>query len=545
MSARLAPPPLPKGGERYGAWWDERSAQAACAFFPRYLVHTEGEWAGRPFHLADWQRDRIIRPVFGWKRADGTRLIRVVWIEVPRKNGKTELAAGISLLALVADGEFGGQVYSLATDKDQAKLVFNKAGVMGSASEELRKELEVFKTAIVVPSLQASFKPLSGVPTGKHGFSTSAAIGDEVHEWPDGELADVVHKSTAARRQPLEVYITTAGLQGVGFAWEQHEHAVAVLRGEVEDPTFLPVVFAAEPEDDWQSEATWRKANPNYGISPKAEYMREEARKAARSPREENSFKRFHLNLWTEQVTRWLPMGKDGGWDGCTEDLADKQLWTKLPDRMKGRQVTGGLDLASNNDLTALCWYLPAEEEGQRGLYTWRFWLPRRTLEGLPSPALRRYEAWIQAGALEITDGNVVDFGLIREAILSDAERMEILNLGIDRWGAVQLATELKGEGVPVHFFGQGFKSMSVPTRHFEHQVLSGEMEHGNNPVARWMAGNAAVEQDAAGGMKPSKVKAAQKIDGIVAAVMALGLTIGVEEPQSGMTESGELLVLD
>ncbi|MFC7611614.1 terminase large subunit domain-containing protein [Teichococcus aestuarii] len=285
MLQTLPPPPMPLGGEQYGAWWDEAAAQAACDFFERYIRHTEAEWAGHAFRLQPWQRDRIVRPIFGWKRADGTRLIRQVWIEVPRKNGKTELAAGLAVLMLLGDAEFGGQIYSMAVDKDQAKIVFSKAGTMISLNPELQRHLEVLKTSIFCPQLSAAFKPLAGGGSGsKHGFSPSGAIGDEVHEWTSGEVADVVHKGTAARRQPLEIYITTAGVAGQGYAWEQHELAVAILAGEVVDPTFLPVIWAAPENADWKLEATWRAANPNYGISVKADYMRKEAEKAARSP---------------------------------------------------------------------------------------------------------------------------------------------------------------------------------------------------------------------------------------------------------------------
>lgn len=296
MDQTLPIPPMPRGAEKFGAWWDEGSAQRACAFFPAMLRHTEGEWAGKPFYLRDWQRDQIVRPLFGWKREDGTRLYRSAWIEIPRKNGKTELAAGLALLLIFVDQEFGGQGYSMAVDEDQAKIVFNKATVMVSMNEALSNRLELLKKSIFCPALQSSFKPLSSGPRGKHGFSPTFAIGDEVHEWRDGELADVVHKGTAARRQPLEIYITTAGINGIGYAWEQHELALEIIAGDVIDPTFLPVIFAAGENDDWTKEETWRKANPNYGISVKPDYMREEAAKAARSPRAENDFRRFHLN---------------------------------------------------------------------------------------------------------------------------------------------------------------------------------------------------------------------------------------------------------
>jgi phage terminase large subunit-like protein len=524
MTAGFTIPPMPPGGEAFGAYWDEASAKAACEFFPTYLRHTEAEWAGRPFVLADWQRDRVIRPTFGWKRADGSRLIRIVWLEVPRKNGKTELAAGVSLLALLGDAEMGGQVYSMAVDKNQANIVFNKAGVMVNGSEPLRRDLEVYKTSIFCPQLVAAFKPLSAGPTGKHGFSPSAAIGDEVHEWSNGDLADVVHKGTAARRQPLEVYITTAGISGEGYAWEMHELALQVQRGEVTDPTFLPVIFAAPDEEKWKDEATWRAANPNYGVSVKPEYMRAEAVKAARSPRQENDFKRFHLNIWTEQTTRWLPMD-EMGWRGCTAEPTNPGLWRELPERMKGRACWSGLDLSLTRDLSALCHaFPPVEPEDGRWTFLWRFWLPMDTVEDQPLARKMRYRSFVDAGALTLTPGNVVDYDHIHAAILEDASAFNLAWLGIDRYNASQLAIDLKDKhGLPVNWFGQGYLSMSPAAKSFERLVASCGLEHGNNPVAAWMARNASVERDAAGNIKPTKAKAADKIDGIVAAVMAHG----------------------
>ncbi len=514
---------MPRGADSLGAWWDERAAQAATAFFADYLHHTEAEWAGQPFALAPWQRDRIIRPLFGWKRADGSRLIRIVWIEIPRKNGKTELAAGVALLLLLGDAESGGQVYSMAVDKDQAKIVFNKSGVMVGYSERLRRDLEVYKTSIFCPQLLAAFKPLSKGSGGKHGFSPSAAIGDEVHEWPDGDLADTVHKGTAARRQPLEIYITTAGIAGDGYAWEMHDLALQVARGEVIDPTFLPVIFAAPDDADWRSEDTWRAANPNYGVSVKPEYMHAEAEKARRTPRAENDFKRYHLNIWTEQSVRWLPMDRPG-WRGCTEDGGAPSLWRDLFARMRGRPCYGGLDLSLTRDLSALALLFPPASPGERWTALWRFWLPRQAVADEPLARRMRYEGFAEQAALTLTDGNVVDYERIEAEIRADAEAYQVQWLGVDPYNASQLAIALRDKhGLPVEWFRQGFLSMSPAAKQFERMVLAEELEHGNHPVATWMARNASVERDAAGNIKPTKAKAADKIDGIVAAVIAVG----------------------
>jgi len=513
--------PMPRGGERFGAWFDAFAADAACGFFPKYLRHTEGEWAGRPFQLAPWQADRIIRPIFGWKRADGSRLIRQAYIEVPRKNGKTELAAGVSLLALVGDAEIGGQAYSMAVDKEQAKLVFHKAGVMVGFSRELAELLEVFKTSIFCPQLMASFKPLSSGPANKHGFSPSFAIGDEVHEWPNGDLHDVVHKGTGARRQPLEILITTAGVRGRGYGWELHEYARQVDEGLIEDPAFLPVVFAAGQDDDWTDPAVWAKANPNLDVSIKRDYLEAECRKAQASPRLENDFRRFHLNQWTEQVTRWLPLDR---WDACTSQPANAVRWRELEAELAGRKCWGGVDLSSTSDLISLTWAFPPRSPLERLILIWRIWVPADSLRRRVEQDRVPYDVWHAAGSIAKTDGNVADYRVIREQIFADAERFQVQKLAIDRWNATQFAVELQEEGLPVEFFGQGFASMAAPTKEMERLVLAGALDHGGHPVARWAAGNVAVEQDAAGNIKPAKNKSTEKIDPMVSAIMAIGV---------------------
>lgn len=537
---------MPKGAEAFGAWWDELAAQKATAFFERHLRHTEGEWAGKPFRLAAWQRDSIIRPMFGWKRADGTRLIRVAWIEVPRKNGKTELAAGISALALVGDGEVGGQAYSLAVDKSQASIVFRKTQAMVAMSPELRKIMEVLKDSIYCPRLNSTFRPLSAGPQGKHGLSATFAVGDEVHEWPNGDLADVVHKSTAARRQPLEVYITTAGISGVGYAWEMHELALQVQSGEVTDPTMLVVIFAAPQDADWTKEETWRAANPNYGVSPKPEYMASEAQKAARSPRLENEFRRYHLNQWTEQAIRWLPMG-EAGWKGCTAEPGNSRLWSSLPAKLQRRRCFGAIDIGITSDLSSLALLFPPEGEETRYTLLWKFWLPEAAVESQGMARRARYISFRDAGALTLTSGNITDFAVLERDIVEASDQFDIAWIGIDPYNAADMMVRLQdSHGLPIQQFRQGMLSMSSPSKSFERLVTGSLMEHGSHPVATWMARNAVVETDANGNIKPAKGKAADKIDGIVAAVMALGGAQANSEPkkEASVYETRGLLIL-
>ena len=521
-------PPMPRGAEALGAWYDEAAAEKAVAFFPRYLRHVEGEWAGQSFELDPWE-ESIVRQVFGWKLPDGTRLIRTVYIEIPRKNGKTSFAAGLALLLLLGDGEPAGQGYSMAVDREQAKLLYTKACQMVAGSPELSESLEVYKTSIFCPALQASLKPLGKGAANKHGFSPSFAVGDEVHEWADGDMADVVHKGMAARRQPLEVYITTSGVRGRGYGWELHQYARQVEAGDVTDPQFLGVIYGAEEDEDWTDEAVLAKANPNLGRSVKIEFLRAECRKAQTSPRLENEYRRFHLDQWTEQAVRWLPMIS---WRKCTSRPEISDYWRDLESLCRGRTAFGGIDVGAVRDVSALVWVFPPRDESDRLVVLPRFWVPRASVKDRVERFLVPYDGWSRAGALKITEGNATDFAAIREQVLSDASLFKIESIGVDPWNAMQLLTELEGEGAPVQQVRQGFGSLASPTRELERLVIEEtELEHGGHPVLAWMAGNAVVRQDPAGNIKPDKERAVEKIDGIVATVMALALYQAAEAP--------------
>jgi phage terminase large subunit-like protein len=531
---------LPPGGEKYSAWYDKQAADAAVSFFSNYLRHTEAEWFGRPFHLEPWQEWDIIRPIFGWKRADGTRLIRQVLIIVPRKNGKTELAAGIALLVMLGDGEMGGQAYSMAVNKDQAAIVFEKAGVMVGCSERLREHLEVYKTSIFCPELMSSFKPLSKSPGSKHGFSPNFAIADELHEWPDGELHDVVHKGTAARRQPLEILITTAGEPGIGYGWELYEIAQNVLNGTVEDPTFLPIIYAADPEDDWTSPDTWKKANPNYGVSVKPDYLASEVAKAQGNERKISEFKRYHLNIWSDAVHEGVDLES---WDAC---LKSKKPVRSVPlSALVGRRCFGAVDLSSVTDLTALCLVSPWPDNQGYDAW-WMFWIPTHKLSERVKRDRVPFDNWIADGWIIGTEGNVVDYDAIRAFITGAVEHplapekplveiVDLVEIAIDRWNATQITTQLTGDGVTVVPFGQGFASMSAPSKEFQRLVTSGTFNHMGNPVARWMATCTSFEADKRDNIapvKPDRKKHKKRIDGIVTAIMALGRAIAPREDQ-------------
>lgn len=504
-----------------GAVFDAERARRCVAFFPVYLRHTEGEWAGRPFVLMRWQAEIVAR-AFGWRRPDGTRVYRRVALWVARKNGKTEFLAGLSLLALIADGEQGGQGFAVARDEKQARLVFAKMGRMIAYNPELAQSFSVYKSGLLYTPLGAGFRPLSGNPDGKHGLSMSVMAVDEMHEIPDDRLYTFVHQSAAARRQPIEFMASTAGLRGVSFGSDFYDHCTAVLAEPGIDPSLLVVIFAAGDDDDWAAAETWAMANPGLGTTVKRSYLDEECAKARRNPRLENDFRRYHLNQWVGQDTRWLQMSV---WDRCASvDWRDES-------HLAGRPAYGGLDLSATRDITALVWVFPPVEDDPVYHVRCRFWLPGETLDERVLRDRVPYDRFAALGALVKTAGNAIDQQVIQRQIMADVEAFDVQHLGYDPWSMKLLAVALYGDGVPVVSVRQGFVTLSSPAKHLETLLLRGEIDHGGHPVLRWMAQNVAVVTDPAGNIKPAKNRSSEKIDGIAALVTALATLPEDSEP--------------
>lgn len=487
-------------------WFDAEAGERAVSFFAECLQHTTGEWRGKPFVLSDWQAD-IVRNIFGWKRQDGTRRYRTVFLGLPRKMGKTTLAAGLALYALYCDGEPGAQVINAAADREQAALCFDSAKQMIEAEPELLDRSQVYRRSVVVPMTGSSYKVLSSEAFTKHGLSVSYAGMDELHAWPDRELYDVLVTSMGARRQPLTVITTTAGFDKHSLCYELWDYAEKVAAGIIKDDSFLSVIFAADKDDDWKDPATWAKANPNFGVTVQREFYEQECAKAQALPSYENTFRRLYLNQWTEQDVRWLSMD---AWDACGKDLPD----------LAGCDCFAALDLSSTTDLSALVLAFPID--GTVHLLPF-FWMPSEGIRKRVERDRVPYDQWIKAGLIEATPGRVIDYDRIRAKINELAETYRIRELAVDRWNATQISTQLEGDGFEIHGFGQGYASMAGPTKEFEKRVLEGTLNHGRHPVMRWMASNISVEQDAAGNLKPSKKKSTERIDGIVATVMSLG----------------------
>jgi phage terminase large subunit-like protein len=505
-----------------GYFFDDAAADHAVKFFEHYLRHSKGRWAGKRFILEPWQREDIIRPLFGWRRPDGTRRYRHAYIELPRKNGKSTLAAGLALYLLAADAEPGAEVYSCAADREQARIVFAQARQMVEASPALRKRLKTFRNAITYPKRAGSYKVLSADAPTKHGLNSSGIIFDELHAQPNRELFDVMDTSIGARTQPIMIMITTAGHDLESVCYEQHTYAEQIATGVVDDPSWFIYIAAAQPDEDWRSPTTWRKCNPGYGVTIGEEYLREQVKKAIKSPAYENTFKRLHLNIWTSQETKWIGRAD---WDACAAPLPD----------LKNRPCHLALDLASKTDIAALVAAFPPTDDDPR-IYLMPFlFVPGANLEELGARNRAPYSAWVRDGYLIATDGVVIDYAAIERTIADLAATYTVGSIAVDPWNAAQMAQNLSASGFDVVEYRQSYKTMSPASKEFEARVLNRTLAHGGHPVLRWMADNVMVIRDSNDNIKPDKAKSRQKIDGIIASIMAVDLCIRRNEPLPGI----------
>ncbi len=473
------------------------------------LTHTKGKFAGQPFNLRPWQV-AILKGLFK-TRPDGLRQYRTCLLMLPRKNGKSELCAALAIYFLLFDGEIGAEVYSAAADKDQAALVFNVAAQMIRNDPELAAQCEIIDSQkrIVHRKSGSFYRAISAEAYSKHGFNATVVIYDELHAAQTRELWDVLSTSQGARAQPLMMAITTAGYDRNSILWELYAHAKRVAEDPSLDPSFLPLLFEAPIGSDWTDEAVWHNANPALGDFRSLEEMRVAAQRAKAIPAQQNTFRRLYLNQWTEQAERWIDLAT---WDTCAGAVD--------VDALAGRPCYAGLDLASTRDVTAFVLVFP-DDDGGYDVVPY-FWVPEDSLRERVQRDRVPYDQWIADGYLRTTPGNVCDYDAIREAIRELSERFEIREIAYDRWGATQLVTQLTADGATCLPMGQGFSSMSAPTKELDKLVVSEGIRHGAHPVLRWMAGNVATEQDAAGNLKPSKKKSTEKIDGIVALIMAI-----------------------
>ena len=519
-----------------GCTFDDGAAQRVRRWFADYLRHSKGRWAGQPFELAGWQYDRVIAPLFGWKRPDGLRRFRTVYVEVPRKNGKSTMAAGIGNFLLVGDGEPGGEIYSAAADRQQANIVHSVARDQVLDSPELSDACRVFhgRHRIVMDATKSFYQVLSADAHTKHGLNAHGVIFDELHAQPNQDLWDVLTTSGGSRAQPVVFAITTAGYDQNSVCWKQHEYAQKILDGVVTDTTFLPVIYGAEESDDWTSPEVWQKANPNLGISLSEEYLQQESNKALEMPSYQNTFRRLHLNQWTRQDIRWMPMDR---WDACDGEVNEELL--------RGRPCYGGLDLSTTTDASAFVLAFPPEGTDGEWQIVRDIWIPGDRIQERSRRDRVPYEVWLREGLIHATPGNVIDYTAIRARVNERANQFNILEIGYDPWNATQIVTQLSEEdGLPLIEIRQGFASMSAPTKGLEMLVSKRQIAHGGDPVLRWMMNNVTVKEDPSGNIKPDKAKSTEKIDGIVALIIALARGMVCAGTGTSVYEERGVLVL-
>lgn len=513
--------------------YDKKKADRAVTFIEN-LCHTKGKWAGTPFWLLPWQ-EQLIRDIFGIVKPDGNRQFRTAFVEICKKVGKSELAAAVALYLLYADNEPSAEVYGAAADRQQASIVFDVAKQMVEMSPALMKRSKLMGATkrIVNYSNAGYYQVLSAEVGGKHGFSVSGLVFDEIHTQPNRQLYDVLTKgSSDARQNPLHFIITTAGNDRHSIAYELHTKAVDILEGRRVDPTFYPVVYGLKDDEDWEDEENWYKVNPSLGYTVDIERLRDAYREAKQNPADEVTFKWLRCNMWVSSTVAWIP---DAIYMRGNESIEAASL--------EGRDCYAGLDLSSTGDITALVLIFPPRDENEKYVLLPYFWIPEETIPRRVKANSVPNDIWEKQGYIMSTEGNVIHYDFIEKFIMYLSEKYHILEIAVDRWNATQMIQNLEGEGFTIVPFGQGFSSMSAPTKEFYRLLMEGRIIHGGNPVLRWMAGNVVIDTDPAGNIKVTKAKSKEKIDGIVAAIMALDRCIRQEGQSGSVYDERGLLV--
>lgn len=497
----------PEGGDYY---FDEKEASRPCWFIEN-LTHTKGELAGRAIHLEPWQCF-LLTTLFGWKAKAGNRRFRSAYVEVSRGNGKSTLLSGIGLFCLCADHEPGAEVYSFATTREQAKIVFGDAQTMARGNRALQEAygLEVTAHALYVPATNSTFQAKSAEGSTLDGLNTHLAIIDELHAHKKRDVFDVVETSLGKRRNSLMVSITTAGVDRTGICYEQRTLVTKILSGSLQDESYFGIIYTLDPDDDWKSDEALAKANPNWGVSVRPEVIRALQAKAIATPSAENNFKTKHLDVWCNADVGWMDMK---AWDACADESLDESDFD-------GEPCWLGLDLASTSDMTAKVKIFQRKIDGSSHYYLFGdYWLPRTAIErGVNS----QYQGWEYLGYLHVCEGPVTDFAEIRDSILEDCGRYSVQSVAYDPFQAVQLSKELSDDGVPMVLCKQTVANLSDPMKQFQALVLDHRLHFNGDPVLTWMVRNVVCHVDVKENIYPRKDAPENKIDGVVAGIMAL-----------------------
>jgi phage terminase large subunit-like protein len=512
-------------GAKRGLVFDRKAAQHVIDFFPDCLVHTEGEYCDRPFVLEPHQQAKFWI-LYGWKwAATGYRRFKFAYNEVGRGNGKSAEASGLCVYELFAFGEPGAQVYSASTDKKTARLVFDTASLMIQKSDWLRERILISRDNLSIPGTASKFEPCASEDSNLMGLRPSFICLDELHAHRSAGVWDVFTSAMGKRRQPLLYAITNSGWDRNSVCWKQREYAIKVLQGIIPDDTWFGWICGLDEKDiedplGWENERNWIKANPSLGSIVKIDDMRQQAQKAKEDPSSLNSYLRFRLSVWTSADTAWMPMDK---WDSCARPIDFATL--------KGRPCYGGLDLSTTTDISAFVLVFPPSGDDPLWYVLPKMFLPEDAIEQRSKRDRVPYDVWAKQGHFMLTPGNIIDYDFIRAAIHELAERYDIREIAFDRWNSSQLVTQLTSDGFVMVKFGQGYESMSAPTKRLLELVLTGELAHDGQQAFRWTASNVRCTPDPAGNVKMDKGKSREKIDPMVALDMAMGRAI-VNLPQ-------------
>lgn len=522
------------------AWFDVDRARKALRALGAFK-HTKGRWAGVSMRLGEgldpWQVVWVLAPIFGWVYHDAevdrvVRVIRSAWVEIPRKNGKSTFASGISGVLLLADGEAGAEVYNVAGSTLQAGRVFDDAKRMLLTSPAARKRVEPLKEVVRVPASGGILRVLSRVAETAHGLNVSGACVDEVHTLRlRRALVEAIETGTGAREQPLVLFITTADEAEEGTIYdEKHNYTRNVANGIVTDAGHYGAIWAAEPADDPFSEATWRKANPGLGKSPTLAYMRREAQKAQTTATYFPTFCRLSLNLRMREQVKWLDLAK---WD-TLKGKVDRAA-------LGGRRAWGGLDLSAVSDFTAWAVWAESNRPGAQLDLLARFWIPEDRVEDLERKLQVPLAKWITDGWVATTEGDVIDYGAIKAAVIGDCRHFDMQRVSYDRMFAGQMVQELDAElrGAEVVPVAQTYVGLSPACKELERLLGAQAFRHGANPVLRWMASVVEVKNDGSDNIrpvKPDRRQSSTRIDGIQAAVTALDGIVRAPEVAKKLT---------
>lgn len=529
-------------------YYDEVAAESAVRYIESNIRHVKGDLAGQLLKLEEWQKNEIIRPLFGWKKlSDNTRKFTSAYIEIPKKSGKSFLAASMAAIFLDIEKEGGSEIVGVAWGRKQASLVFDATKEVIKKSPRLNKKCRVFRNTITAPDHVGGTKKyhiLSKEAGAEDGLNPQLAVIDELHEHKNGNVVEMVEKSMAARKQPLSFVITTAGSDLYGIGFQRHQYSIDVVNGIYTDDNLLVCIYGADNNDDVYSEETWKRVNPNYGVSVYKEAYERESQKARASSASLNSFKRYYLNIWTQSADGWI---SDVVWQESTKytkKWANKAEIAKEVERLGLNQYPcyGGLDLSSRSDITAfsLVWDL----NGAYYSLNW-YWLPED--KGTLSADAKNieYREWVNRGYITETQGNVVDYDFVIHKLEELSKEYDIVSVAYDPYNSQHIAPKLMDIGFDLIEFRQGFLSMNAPSKELEAAVMSRNFEHFGDPVLRWMAGNAEVATDPAGNIKiiKDRNRPEKKVDGIISNIMAFGLAISPEAKGSYL-EAGELWII-